>query len=151
MGITAAGLAVSSGTLAPPMLTEMPTPLASAPIRAATDSASPRATPGRMTANSSPPIPRNRVVLAQGVREHRREPPQGLVPGGVPQGVVDVLEPVDVQHQHREGGAAAPGPRLLVLQALLEDAALCVPVRESTRASFSTWASSTRLSQTSVK
>jgi hypothetical protein len=59
-----------------------------------------------------------RVALADHARQPRGDDPQELVAGGVPEGVVDVLEAVhvNVQRRHLEVLASRPGEHLLGVQ-----------------------------------
>ena len=66
-----------------------------------------RSASGMRMTNSSPAVPAGDVGVAD-VRAHRRrQVPDGLVAGRVPEGVVDQLEAVEVEHEHRERVAVA--------------------------------------------
>ena len=77
------------------------------------------------TANSSPPN-RAAVSRSRAVREALGDVPQQLVAGGVPERVVDGLEVVEVDEQHREKLAVAMGSGDRVRHSVFEQR----PVRE---------------------
>ena len=58
----------------------------------------------------------HRVQGAQRIHQAPADPDEQLVPRGVPQGIVDQLEAVDVQEQHRHQGLVA----LCAAEGLLE-------------------------------
>ena len=64
--------------------------------------------------------PADDVGAAHGLRQLARERTEHLVAGAVPVHVVDALEVVDVEHQHRDGVVNAAGTAQLGAQALVE-------------------------------
>ena len=72
--------------------------------------------PSWMIANSSPPSRASTSVSRSDDFSRCADFDQQLIAGGMPQRVVDRLEPVEVEHQHGEGSAVA----LQALAGLLE-------------------------------
>ena len=89
------------------------------------------------TTNSSPAEARQRELLvaearhrvgrSQGGLQSVRDVPQELVAGAVPERVVDVLEPVEVQEQERGERAAALGARQRKLETIAEEESVRQP------------------------
>ena len=89
--------------------------------RSATASASPTpSTDGSRTANSSPPRRADRVRLPQDRPQPRAHLAQQLVAVGVPEGVVDLLEAVQVDEQERDLGLGAGGHGETLVEAVLD-------------------------------
>ncbi len=89
---------------------------------------SPRsARPGSRTANSSPPRPCDRVLAPDRVDESLGDVADELVARRVPEGVVHLLEPVEVDEEHADRLAISPGSHELLVDAVLEQA----PVRQT--------------------
>ena len=87
------------------------------------------------TANSSPPMPRHHVVAAHRLPQPRGHQAEQLVPVVVAEGVVDVLEVVEVDDEHREAAVGRRGRAVARASASLNDRRLASPVSSSVRAS----------------
>jgi len=77
-----------------------------------------------MMANSSPPRRANHVGIAKRRLQALRDLNQKLIAGRMPQRVIDLLELVEIDHQHREDdarGAAAASPLHRVFQRTARD------------------------------
>ena len=71
--------------------------------------------------------PRQRVGLAGAAAQHGGDLGEDAVPGRVAEGVVDLLEVVEVEHQQRPGDAVAVAARQLGPQVFLEAAPVLQP------------------------
>ena len=63
------------------------------------------------------------IGRAQALAEHSRDAADQLIAGGMPQRVVDVLEVVEVESQHRAPGLVAMSDRELAVELLPKNGA----------------------------
>jgi hypothetical protein len=64
--------------------------------------------------------PRTQIVLPHGRLQHAADGPQRAVSGFMPVGVVDLLEPIQIEHDHADGSIRAGGVREPGLELAIE-------------------------------